>query len=90
LAHHKDAIKRIKQNEKRRLRNRHYRTTMRNQFKKVRAAVDAGDQSVATSELNKAVSIVQRLVTKNVLHRRNAARRVSRLYKAVNGMQRAA
>ena len=89
MAHHKDAIKRIKQNEKRRLRNRHYRSNMRNQIKKVRQAVDAGDHGAASTELNKAVSIIQRLVSKNILHRRNAARRVSRLYKAVNGIKAA-
>ena len=89
MAQHLDAVKRNKQNEKRRLRNRHYRATMRSQLKKVRAAVEGGDVEKATAELNKAVSIIQRLTTKNILHRRTAARKVSRLYKAVNGLRAA-
>lgn len=90
MAHHKDAIKRMKQNEKRRLRNRHYRSTMRTQIKKVRAAVEAGDAELASAELNKAVAIIQRLSSKKIIHPRNAARRVSRLYRAVNGLKAAA
>jgi small subunit ribosomal protein S20 len=86
LAHHKDAIKRMKQNERRRLRNRHYRSSMRTQIKKVRAAVESGDKAVASSELNKAVSIIQRLATKRIIHKRNADRRISRLYQAVNAL----
>lgn len=90
MAHHKDAIKRMKQNEKRRLRNRHYRSTMRTQIKKVRVAVEANDAEAASTELNKAVAIIQRLASKKIIHSRNAARRISRLYKAVNGLKAAA
>ena len=86
MANHQDALKRMRQNKKRRLHNRHYRSTMRTQIKKVRAAVAAGDAQSAQSELNSAVSIIQRLASKRIIHRRNAARRVSRLYKAVNGI----
>jgi len=87
LAHHQDAIKRIKQDEKRRTRNRHYRSTMRTQVKKVRAAVDANDAATASAELNKAVSIIQRLVSKKIMHKRTGDRRVARLYKAVNAVK---
>lgn len=83
MANHQDAIKRNKQNEKRRVRNRHYRTMMRNQIKKLRAAVDSGDKTVAGDELRKAVSIIQRIAAKGVIHRRQAGRRVQRLNNAV-------
>ena len=86
MAHHKDAIKRIKQNEKRRMRNRHHRSRMRNQIKKLRGVIDAGDQETAQAEFRKAVSVIQRLVTKGVIHRNQAARRVQRLSRAVKAM----
>ncbi|HHO54727.1 MAG TPA: 30S ribosomal protein S20 [Deltaproteobacteria bacterium] len=86
MAHHKDAIKRIKQNEKQRTRNRHYRTKMRNQIKRLRGAVESGNTETAQTELRAAVSIIQRLASKGVIHRNQAARRVQRLAKAVKGM----
>ena len=89
MAHHKDAIKRIKQNEKRRMRNRHHRSRMRNQIKKLRGAVDAGDAETAQAELRTAVSVIHRLVSKGVIHRNQAARRISRLTKAVKGLSAA-
>ncbi|HJN73241.1 MAG TPA: 30S ribosomal protein S20 [Myxococcota bacterium] len=84
MAHHADALKRIRQNAKRRTRNRHYRATMRTEIKRVRAAVDAGDHAAAEAALPTAVGIIQRLASKNIIHKRNASRRVARLYAAVN------
>ena len=86
MANHKDALKRIRQNAKQRTRNRHYRTMMRSQIKKVRAAIDSGDSTVAQSELTSAVSMIQRVAQKGIIHRRQAARRVSRLAQAVNSI----
>lgn len=86
MAHHKDAIKRIKQNEKRRVRNRTYRTRMRNQIKRVREAVAAGDGNTAQAELRKAMSIIHRVAGKGVIHRNQAARRIARLNKAVKAV----
>ncbi|MFK7931609.1 MAG: 30S ribosomal protein S20 [Myxococcota bacterium] len=83
MPHHKDAIKRLKQNEKRRERNRHFRSRMRNQIKKLRAAVESGDVELAQTELRTATSVIQRVASKGVIHRNQAARRVSRLNKAV-------
>jgi len=76
-------MKRIKQNEKHRMRNRHYRTRMRNQIKKVRAAVEAGDKDAAQVELREATGVIQRLAGKGIIHRNQAARRISRLNAAV-------
>ena len=87
MAHHADALKRMRQNQKRRMRNRHYRATMRTQIKKVRQAVTSGELQTASTELNGAVSIIQRLASKKIIHRRAAARRVARLYKAVNKLK---
>ena len=87
MANHKDAIKRNKQNERLRIRNRHYRTIMRNHIKAVRTAVDAGDADAAQKAFRAAVSTIQRTATKGIIHRNQAARRVSRLHKAVATLQ---
>ena len=84
MANHKDAVKRNRQNHKRRARNRHCRATMRSQVKALREAVDNGNAEAATQQLPATVAIIQRLAQKGIIHRRNAARRVSRLSKAVN------
>lgn len=86
MANHKDAIKRDKQNQKARLRNRHYRTLMRNRIKALREAVDSGDKAAAQTLLQETVSVIQRVAQKGIIHPRQAARRVSRLALAVNGV----
>ncbi len=86
MANHKDAIKRNKQNQKARARNRHNRSLMRNRIKALREAVKSGDQAAAAEQLKLTVSTIQRVAQKGVIHRRQAARRVSRLAQAVNGL----
>jgi len=86
MAHHKDAIKRIKQNERRRARNRHYRSTMRNQVKRVRDAVASGDVDNAQAQLRRAVAVIHRVAGKGVIHRNTAARSIMRLNKAVKAL----
>jgi len=86
VANHKDALKRIKQNDKARMRNRAYRTQMRNQLKAFRAAVDAGDKPAAQEALRLTTSVVQKLAAKGVIHKNQAARRVARLAHAVKKM----
>ena len=86
MATHQDAIKRMKQNEVRRQANRAYRSRMRNQIKQVRDAVAKGDVNNAQSSLREAVSVIQRVCSKGVIHRNQAARRISRLNKAVKAI----
>jgi len=76
----------MRQNVVRRARNRHYRSRMRNQIKHLRAVIEEGDHAAAMTELSKAVSIIQRNVSKGVIHRNQAARRIARLNKAVKGL----
>jgi small subunit ribosomal protein S20 len=87
MANHKSALKRMRQNDKQRLLNRLHRGRMRTQIKKFRVAVASGDVGVATAELDKAISLVDRTRTKGVIHRNTAARTVSRLQTAFNKMQ---
>ena len=84
MANHKDALKRIRQNAVRRQRNKHYRSMMRTEIKKLNKAIDAGDAAAATAQLPKTVSLIQRVAQKGIIHRKQAARRVSRLCLAVN------
>lgn len=86
MANHKSAIKRIKQNSKQRSRNRYFRSTMRTQLKVLNAAIEEGNAETAKAELVKATAIVQKLAGKGIIHRHQAARRISRLAKAVNAL----
>ncbi|MCB9743025.1 MAG: 30S ribosomal protein S20 [Alphaproteobacteria bacterium] len=87
MANHASALKRMRQNAKRRAYNRHYRSAMRTQIKKLRALIEEGDLASAEAELPRTVSIIQRLASKQILHKANASRRVARLYAAVNKLR---
>jgi len=84
LAHHKSALKRIKQNAKRSERNRHVRSTLRTFIKRVREAVAAKDATLARESLVAAIPYIDAAASKGVIHRSNASRNVSRLNKLVN------
>jgi len=79
LPNPKAAPKRQQQHLKRRTRNRHYRTMMRNRVKAVRAAVESGDLESAREAFAGAMSVIHRVASKGVIHRNQAARRISRL-----------
>jgi len=80
VANIKSAIKRIKQNEKRRLRNRAVRTKVRGAVKAVRAA----EAQARPAAMLEAIRAIDKAVTKGVLHRNNASRKISRLTKKLN------
>jgi len=84
LAHHKSAIKRIKQNAKKNARNRHVSSTLKTHIKRVREAVASKDKEAATEALKAAIPVIDKTATKGVIHKSNASRSVSRLTKLVN------
>lgn len=84
MANHKSAIKRIRQNKLRNLRNRYWRSTLRTAVKKVRTAIAAGDAETAQTQLRSAVRTIDRVASKGVIHKNQASRRVARLSKAVS------
>lgn len=90
MAHHKSALKRIRQTAKRTARNRFYRTRIKNITKAVREAVAAGDKEKAVEALKLANREFHKYVSKGVLKKNTAARKVSRLHKLVNSMTEAA
>lgn len=79
MANHKSAIKRIRQNEKRRLHNRNFRNRTRTLVKKARAAIESGDLDEARKATQLAVRDLDKLASRGVVHKRNASRRKSRL-----------
>ncbi|RMH60471.1 MAG: 30S ribosomal protein S20 [Zetaproteobacteria bacterium] len=86
MANHASALKRARQNAKKRLANRSQRTAMRTAIKKVHQAVEAGDRDAAMAALRHAQSLIDRAGRKNLIHRNQAARRVSRLNARIKAM----
>ena len=81
MANIKSQIKRNRQNDKRRLRNRVYRGTARIAVKNARTAIDSGVPE-SKAALASAISALDKAAEKGVIHRNNAARRKSRLVRA--------
>jgi len=77
-------IKRNRQNEKRRARNLAVRSEMKTRIKQAHAAASSGDQAAAEEALRAAQKRIDSAVAKGVLHPRTAARRKSRLARAVH------
>lgn len=90
MANHKSAIKRHKQSVKRAGRNRTMKTRIHNVVKSVRTAIKENDQQKAAELLTTASSTLDKAATKGVLHWKNAARKISRLAKALNAAKAAA
>ncbi len=88
MANHKSAIKRAKQNEIRRNRNRSRKTRIKKIVKQVRLAADSNpDESLKI--LNAAKSEIHRGAKTGVIHKNTASRKISRLTKLINRRQSA-
>jgi len=83
VANHKSALKRAGQNARRRLRNRMVQTRVKNVVKEVRLAV-ADNAEDKAEKMNLAQSAIDKAAKKGVLHKRTAARKISRLTKQIN------
>ncbi|HKM00275.1 MAG TPA: 30S ribosomal protein S20 [Mobilitalea sp.] len=84
MANIKSAKKRILVNEKKAERNKSIKSKVKTMIKKVDAAVATGDAEAAKQSLLAAVTEIDKACSKGVYHKNTAARRVSRLTKAVN------
>ena len=82
MANIKSAKKRILVTETKTARNKAIRSEVKTSIKKVEAAVAAGDKAA----LKSASSVIEAACSKGVYHKNNAARKVSRLAKLVNGV----
>lgn len=78
------ALKRVRQAEKRRLRNQMWKSQVKTFTKKVLKAIEEKDENKASEALKAAIRIISKAASKGVLHRNNASRRISRLTKKVN------
>lgn len=79
MAKSKTPAKRIKQAEKNRLRNKVYKTRLKNLQSKFEASLKENDIEVAKDNLLQLTSIIDKSVSKGVLHKNNAARKKSKL-----------
>ena len=86
MANHKSAAKRAQQNIKRNERNRYYKTRIKNITKNVLSAVEAKDKEKAIEAMKIANKYLHHCVSKGVLKKGNASRRVSRLQQKVNAI----
>ena len=87
MARHRSAIKRHKQSEKRRLRNTAVKSEIKTAVKKVRQSVEGSDIEAAREALKRATRLLDRAVTKGVLHRNTASRKIARLTVRVNSIE---
>ncbi|RMD87436.1 MAG: 30S ribosomal protein S20 [Candidatus Dadabacteria bacterium] len=83
MANHKSALKRHRQSLKRRERNRRVKSSIRTAIKKARLAIEAGEEG-AIELVRRAEKLLASSATKGVIHKKNAARRISRLAKRLN------
>ena len=79
MPNHKSAEKRVRQSEKRRVINRGNRSKVRTYIKKLRAALDSGDNEDVQKALPEVMSVIDKSVQKGVMHKNAAARYKSRL-----------
>ena len=86
MATHSSAVKRTRQNEKRRLRNLQIRSTVKSSVKKVRLAIEGKDAEGAKKALATAIPLIQKARSKSVFHKNASARKISRLTREVNAL----
>ncbi|MDH7499347.1 MAG: 30S ribosomal protein S20 [candidate division NC10 bacterium] len=84
----RSAMKRLRQNQARNLRNRAEKTHLRTTIKKVRAAMEGqGDQSQIQSGLAHAVSVIDKAASKGIIPKNTASRYKSRLFRRANTLK---
>ena len=86
MANNKSAEKRIRVAERRRARNRPYISAARTFVRKAEVAIQAGDTEAAATAVGDAISMLDRVAGKGIIHPNNAARRKSRLMDKLNDM----
>ena len=79
MANIKSAIKRIRSSKRKQVRNQAIRTRARRTLKDARASIASGSPEEKAKAIQAAYSALDRAATKGVIHKRNAARRKSRL-----------
>ncbi len=83
MANHKSALKRIRANNAKRLRNRFQLKTTRAMVKKLRGTTDKAEAQTLYQEVS---SLLDKLAKKNIIHKNKAANNKSKLAKLVNSL----
>ncbi len=86
MANHKSAIKRARQSEEQRQRNRSRKTRMKSVVRKLEESINAKTKDSAVEDLKMAVSIIEKTAAKGVIHKNTASRKISRLSRKVNAL----
>lgn len=86
MANSKSALKRVRVAERRRNRNRKYRSAARTMIRRAESVIATGDTEAASIAVGSAISMLDRSAGKGVIHHNNAARRKSRLMAKYNQM----
>ena len=86
MANHKSAVKRARQSEEQRVRNRSRKTRMKNVIRDLEEAIAAKSPEKAAEELKKTVSVIEKTASKGVIHKNTASRKISRLTRRVNAL----
>lgn len=84
MATHKSALKRQRQNIKRRERNRAARSTIKTAIKKVLTAIEEKDREKVETLFRETVALINKTASKGIIHRNTASRKISRLARRVN------
>ncbi|SDC79017.1 30S ribosomal protein S20 [Halanaerobium congolense] len=82
----KSAKKRVKTTEKKTAQNRMWKDRLKNAIKDMEKAVEAGNNEAAAEQLKETKKVIDKAVTRNIIHKNNAARKKSRLTKMYNNM----
>jgi small subunit ribosomal protein S20 len=86
MATHKSALKRSKQSKEKRLRNRNVKSNLKTSMKAVSAAIEEKDPKKAQEVLSQVTPVINKAASKGVIHKKNAARKISRLTRKVNAL----
>lgn len=86
MAYHKSALKRARQNEDRRLRNKSVKTSVKNMVKEVRLVASESSKEAGMKKLDTAKSKIDKAAKKGVIHKKTASRKISRLSKLINAI----
>ena len=86
MANIKSQIKRNRQNEKRRLRNKSVKSSLKTAIRKFHAATQAGDQETATALMRDAARKLDKAASKGVIHKNQAANRKSAIAKRLDSL----
>jgi small subunit ribosomal protein S20 len=87
MANIKSQLKRIKTNEKARLRNKSVKSSLKTAIRKFREAAEAGDKAKALELLQDASRKLDKAATKGVIHTNQAANKKSAMAKRVNSLE---